>query len=324
MIAKLLEPFYKQFPDYKVIYVTLSGSRLYGTKNSNSDKDYKGIFIPSKESLLLKTDAEHYTTTTGNNKSRNDLEDIDIQLWSIHKFLHLLKKGETGALDLLFSMQHKDTQLLYTKQSEEILKELPNLLHSNVHAFLGYAIGQSKRYNVKGKRYKELLNFLEQIKEYPNTSLETIIANNTYSYIKIIQAKNTKNNTKGNTTYLSVLGKLFDISLDRDYIISRLQLIKTQYGNRTKNAVTSIDYKALSHAVRVLFEVRELLTVNTITFPLLDRTYIKSIKEGNEQLEDVMEVILTTIEEVDNLVKSTTLPAKADSKVYKQLLLKLL
>ena len=82
----------------KVIYVTVYGSKLFGTDTPDSDTDYKGIFIPSMQDVLLKRDIEHYTYTT-NTQGKNDRSDIDLQLYSIYKWFDLLKKGETRALD---------------------------------------------------------------------------------------------------------------------------------------------------------------------------------------------------------------------------------
>ena len=45
-----IEQFIKNFENqynYRVVYVTQYGSKLYGTDNPNSDTDYKGIFIPN-------------------------------------------------------------------------------------------------------------------------------------------------------------------------------------------------------------------------------------------------------------------------------------
>ena len=38
---------------YRLIYLSLYGSNLYGTALPTSDTDYRGIFIPSMEDLLL-------------------------------------------------------------------------------------------------------------------------------------------------------------------------------------------------------------------------------------------------------------------------------
>lgn len=58
-IEKIIKDFEEE-NNAKIVYITLFGSKLFGTDNPNSDTDYKGIFIPSKRDVLLKRDIEHY------------------------------------------------------------------------------------------------------------------------------------------------------------------------------------------------------------------------------------------------------------------------
>lgn len=48
----------------KIVYITMYGSKLFGTDNPDSDTDYKGIFIPNRKDVLLKRDIEHYNYNT--------------------------------------------------------------------------------------------------------------------------------------------------------------------------------------------------------------------------------------------------------------------
>jgi len=106
-ISETTQNYIKEFEEKTgatVIYVTVSGSKLYGTDNENSDTDLKGIFIPSKESVILKKDLSSYVRDTNNSKIKNSAEDIDFTLHSIYSFFGQLQKSETGAIDTLFSM----------------------------------------------------------------------------------------------------------------------------------------------------------------------------------------------------------------------------
>ena len=121
-IKELIDNFESQY-NSKVIYITQYGSKLYGTDNPNSDTDYKGIFIPNKIDVLLKRDIEHYNFNSNSSNTRNTKDDIDLQLFSIYKFFSLLKKGETGAMDILFSLFRTDTQEYNDKNYTDIIKE---------------------------------------------------------------------------------------------------------------------------------------------------------------------------------------------------------
>ena len=53
------------------------GAHLYGTANSDSDIDYKGIFMPSKDEVLLGRIPKSHSHSTGKDESKNTKNDID-------------------------------------------------------------------------------------------------------------------------------------------------------------------------------------------------------------------------------------------------------
>jgi len=85
-----------------------------------------------------------------------------------------------------------------------------------------------------------------------------------------------------------------------------------------------VDFKALSHAVRVISEVEELLDDGFITFPLKNRVYITSIKEGNETLEEVMDYLDVKLDEVNQKLEQSDLPQKSDEAFIDDFILALL
>lgn len=75
------------------------------------------------------------------------------------------------------------------------------------------------------------------------------------------------------------------------------------------------DWKALSHAVRVVDEAQELLTDGFVTFPLKNAEYVKSVKKGEVDVSLVMEELEKEMSKVENLLLTTSLPAETD-KVF--------
>jgi len=319
----------------KVVYVSLYGSKLFGTDNEKSDSDYKGIFIPSQKDVLLKKDIEHYNYNT-NTKTKNDKDDVDLQLYSIYKWFNLLKKGETGALDLLFSMFREDTQMYKDTSFIEVIKDnYTKFYNKNLHSFIGYCVGQSKMYNVRGQRFAELDDFIKvftQIKiEDPNAKLEEYLPKikdmflqKEYKYIKVIKAQISRGNEAYKEGYyVELLGKRFASSVTIGYFAKSISLMAKQFGHRTRSASKGVDYKALSHAVRVINEVEELLDDAFITFPLKNRDYIKSIKEGKVELSEVMDYIDKKLDIVQKKLEDSTLPLKSDEVFIDNLILSL-
>jgi len=335
-IKNLIKDFEKEH-NYRVVYVTKYGSKLYGTDNPNSDTDYKGIFIPNQESVLLKRDMEHYNFNSNDNNTRNGKDDIDLQLFSIYKFFNLLKKGETGAMDILFSMFREDTQLINDKEFTSIIMEnYKRFYNKNLHSFVGYCVGQSKVYNVRGERFNELHLFVDYfnglVKEQGSEKLETLFPTieekfnqKSFKYVKFVSAPTSRGSgvTKDGT-YIEVLGKRFLGTVTINYFSEKITDMEQQFGNRAKASAKGVDFKALSHAVRVIDEVEELLDIGFITFPLKNRVYIRSIKEGYESLEEVMEYIDNKLNMVQEKLDSSNLPEKSDEEFMDKLILSLL
>jgi len=325
----------------RVVYVTLSGSKLYGTDDEKSDTDYKGVFIPSTDDLILGKAPKSISFTTGQNNSKNGVDDIDFTLHSIVDFFNHLKKSETGSMDLLFSMFRSKT-IVFEDESftDEIKKNYKFFLNTNMKSFIGYAVGQTKKFGIKGERYNELDTFVKYLESFPKNpelseneiKLSEIFQSlkievEKYNYIKFVMAAGPKNNgVQEDIEYISVLGKLFHGNVTIEYFKERVFKLYNQFGNRTKtvaNTESKTDFKALSHALRVALEVQELLETKFIKFPLKDRKYLKDIKRGLEDPEEVLNRVQDVLESVDHLLLTSDLPEKPNSKELDKLLLKL-
>lgn len=327
---------FEQEENCTIVYVTQYGSKLYGTNNPKSDTDYKGIYIPDKRDVLLKRDLEHWTSNTNNTKEKNGAEDTDLQLFSIYKFFDLLMKGETGALDILFSMWATDTvEFEETWFTDYIKDNYAELLNKNMKAFIGYCVGQSKKYGVKGARYNELDYFVKFLKgirlqsgfpaelgeTYSENKLSTIfpffeqyLDKENPKYIRFIMAKGPRGDKgkQDEIPYIEVLGKKFCGDVTCGYFEEKIIEQYDQFGNRTKASAEGVDWKAMSHAVRVIIECEELLDTNFIKFPLQEFEYIKRIKEGKEDVEDVLDFIDRKLDIVNEKLAESELPERSN------------
>jgi len=292
----------------KILYLSEFGSSLYGTNSENSDKDYKGVFLPNKEDLLLQKKKDNISITTGRNDSRNTKNDVDIELWSIHKFINLLKKGETGAIDLLFSMFRKDTIIFEDTQFTNIFKtNYKKFLSKNARAFVGYCLGQASRYGIKGSRLGDLQEFNKWLEKNSNRfervkDLFSEIPKLNLKYVSII--------TQNDVEYLQVLGKLYIKNMTIQELKEKTKKLENQFGDRTKLATKGVDWKALSHAVRVLLEFKEILETGFLKFPLKEAEYIKKIKynSAEKDLKGILDSIHEGIKEIEVLLEKSDLP----------------
>lgn len=336
LLQKLRE--FEQEHSCKIVYVTQYGSKLYGTNNPNSDTDYKGIYIPTKNDVLLKRDLEHWTSNSNNTNEKNGANDIDLQLFSVYKFFDLLMKGETGALDILFSMWAKDTVEFEEEWfTDDIIKtNYKELLNKNMKAFVGYCVGQSKKYGVKGARYNELDKFVKFIKFITRHNGEKLgvtfdelrdhVREMEYKYIRFVMAKGSRGNQgeQEDIPYIEVLGKKFSGDVTCGYFYDKITDQYDQFGNRTKSSAEGVDWKAMSHAVRVILECEELLDTEFIEFPLKEREYVKSIKEGKVDVEEVLNFIDIKLDVVNDKLAESSLPERSNKDFMDKTILELL
>lgn len=116
----------------KLIYI-LSGSRLYGTYNDDSDYDYRGVCYMPKTVLLGLDNFEQY-------ESKNP----DTVIYGLIKFFRLAISGNPNILDVLFAKPDKwlegslNWQIVY-RDRYLFLSQLVR------KTFVGYAIAQMKR-----------------------------------------------------------------------------------------------------------------------------------------------------------------------------------
>ena len=84
-----------------------------------------------------------------------------------------------------------------------------------------------------------------------------------------------------------------------------------------------VDWKAVSHAIRVAYEMKEILEEGNITFPLREREFIKRVKAGEfDYLSVVAPKLEELMDEVEELSATSKLPEKVDRKYWDNWLIK--
>ena len=319
----------------RIVYVTLVGSHLYGTDTQASDTDIKGIYIPNMLDVLLKRDKLFMNLDSNKSNRKNDSSDVDLHLISIHQFFRLVAKGETGALDLLFSMWREDTILYEHKWfTDKVKANKHSLFGKELKAFCGYAIGQARQSGIRGTRYAELKQLIVAlITARAEGKIEDTVYIDKYlpllksivkgkKYLKFTELGSSSTRS-GKREYFTVLDKNYCIkSTTVERLLVLLTEMESKYGNRVKAATGGLNYKSLSHAVRVLMEVIEILTTGHLRFPLDGADLLSSIKAGKENERGMINFIDTTIQVVDDLMNTTTAVAdEPDETVIANILL---
>lgn len=316
----------------KLLYITKSGSQLYGTNDESSDTDYKCIFVPDKSTLLLGEANFHYKAGSNPSNEKNTSVDIDCDLDSVQKWLKSVRDGETGALDILFSVFDKTSTVYIDPTFEEFVKtNYLKLLSKRPSAFVGYCNGQAKKYSIKGERYNELKSFIALYKDFSYNgeaslssrfiTLKTLTQKVGFKYVSFVMAPGPRKTTE--IEYLEVLGRKFAPSVSQEFLLDKLETLLAEYGERAKDCHTNVEWKSLSHAVRVVDEVVELLSTNFITFPLPNAAFIYKVKRGTVELQEVLDYISLQMSNADKLMITSKLPEKANKQIMDDYILSL-
>jgi len=318
----------------KILYLSYGGSHLHGTNTKSSDLDLKGIFLPTKEELFLQNYPKIISITTGNKNDKNSNEDIDLELFSLPKFLELIGRFDSNIIEILFSMGTEKE--IYRDSSIKVLEEeRKNLVINQPRAFVGFALKQMSKYAIKGDRLQELEDLIEflnfQLNQYDKKttlndiqdSLKAFIKDK--KYISFIEEPKSKN-PDDLGIYLSVLGRKFLLTNKIEYVYKGLKHIQSSYGARAEKAknMQGADFKAISHAIRTIREMIELLTTKNLKLPLTFAKELVEIKTGQRNLQEVMNYFEELIQQLYTLSDNSDLPKKISNKKIEELFLKIL
>jgi hypothetical protein len=295
-----------QLDGFDTVVVTLHGSMLYGLEREGSDVDVKAIYLPSFKDLLLGNSIKTH------NRKNEDL-DIEIEIKSLPSFLNSAKSCDTNCVDMLWTPE--DMTIIHTTLWEDIKFHRKDLLSKSMKGLLGYIKTHTHKYSNKIQRYQEMkilldeINFIEDTIKLSGTTLPEIIARNSFKYIKYVTKV-----SDHEQTYIEVCGKKYILSWECKLLKEAVSNELKRYGERTKDGDSKgLDAKSLSHALRVLCELKELVTTGGITFPLKDAEHVKQVKLGEIKHEsDVIYIIDNLYEECISLIENSNLPEDSD------------
>ena len=316
----------------ELLFVTEYGSRLYGTAGPSSDRDIRGIFWPTKESLLLGHMPKHYVCQA----EVTDGVTTDSQYLAVHYWFELITQGETNALDIFFGYTNPETILLIGPRMRELIAHKDKFITANVMKYLGYCKAQALKYSIKGDRIQNL----EALRDFCNRAVrhyalsaalaelgippKTWTGDKMSPYVKnnkiIGQRLRIENKIFGehayvlfcdnNENFLMVSDHKFPLEGSIGATIGAVEKCLKGYGKRAFEAAqdSGADYKALSHALRVSYQAMELLSTGEIHFPLRQPQLdlVRSVKFKTTDLS--YDQIVGKIEENIALIETEYIP----------------
>ncbi|MBO6267500.1 MAG: nucleotidyltransferase domain-containing protein [Synergistaceae bacterium] len=299
--------------DATLLYLTRFGSHLYGTETPSSDDDFRGVFLPSKNELLLGKFRKTIEWSTGSHNEKNSSDDMDISLTSLQEFLlSQLPVGETSATDILFSYSNERCRAYMDSRFpliREMFVEAPEkfINPDRITAYAGYCIHQAHKYGIKGSR----LGSLKKAHEWMHSRFDDVASKDMHvirlhdfldDFFKDCEDEYCKRHAGEDeiTSGVQILGKIFTARTPVKIFMAHLDREMERFGKRAEAAMNNdgVDWKAISHALRALEQMRSLLKTGKIVFPLENRDFLRDVKLGKYDYPKIEDMITSQLADV--------------------------
>jgi hypothetical protein len=306
----------------RILFETVFGSHLYGTNTLTSDHDFKGVYVPSPQEILRPRIPDVKTFNTGNTKTKNSADDVDRELYSVHKFFDMLIKGDMNAYELLFAPG-------YTANSDWMLirEHREKFLSRKCRGMVGYVQRQASVYGARGDRLNEVTDLVNLMHELAKGDYTKKLGEHVLDFIahcgmgrKYTELETIFNQGK-DLIHIMCCDRKVPMTITFKDAIEIYQRVIDNYGNRARAAATNegLDWKAISHAVRIGEQAVELLVTGEIIFPRPNAARLLSIKKGELEYGPIAEELDFLLETIEQLSNTSRLPDVPDIEFMEQL-----
>jgi hypothetical protein len=270
--------------------------------------------MPSKKGMFLgKIPKCISETTKSGNVSKNTAEDIDTDIYSLQYFIELALQGETVALDMLHTP--KELTLNTSPIWEELVSHRSKFYTKNLKAFVGYCRRQAAKYGIKGSRISAAKSVISLLRSHNGEAKMLDIWHKLPLGDHLYFIEDSPNRLR----QYQVCGKIYQETVKLDYVANNLEYFVENYGERARLAEKNegIDWKAVSHAVRVAYQTNCILTVGTMILPLPEAKLIKKIKQGElHYVKEVVPILESLMDRIEILSETSRLPEKPDREFW--------
>jgi hypothetical protein len=304
------------------------GAHLYGTETEESDLDLKAVYLPAARDILLQRALPVITETRPKAfGEKNTAADVDFEAFSLQRYMELLAEGQPVAIDMLFA---PDAALTVRPDPlwHEIQANADRFLSTRPSVFLRYCRQQANRFGIKGSRVaaaRRVLSAMEEAESRLGTTAKVMDIGGTLAalaetldHCALIDLP-TPNGER--LRHLEICDKKVPFTASVKTGREVVQRLVDEYGKRALEAERNqgVDWKALSHAVRVGREALELFETGRIVFPLAGAVHLRQIKGGKIAYREVAAEIESLLERVESAARRSRLPAEPDVAAMEEL-----
>lgn len=312
--------------EIELVEVT-SGSHLFGTSTPTSDFDFKILVLPPFAKILLGEKNSNRIRKPEGVGPNDKMPDgaAEYEIIPIDVFLNHFYEGQTYALELAFAVLGNHCKMLGSELSiKKWMRELvDNFCTRNISKMVSYAVSQAQMYGLKTDRFNTLSKVVETINEWilkqskPARALrigqsEDLLAElakfDIFSFVQIPKEVGSSETVPG----ISINSKMFPLSSSWSIVLASAESAISKYGHRVKDSNgLAVDWRALSHSIRIVEQIIELCETKHLVFPLKNAEFIKNVKQGLIPLDTATAYLTAKFSEVDAVVKNSSLPERS-------------
>lgn len=292
-----------------VIFKTLHGSRLYGTHTEESDYDYKGIVIPTKE----------YFLGFLNKFEQHETKNPDCVLYDIRKFFKLAADCNPNIIEVLFAPE--ECFEICTPLGQKVLDIRDKFLSKKAkHTFAGYAHSQLKRMKTHRAWLMSPPKVRPDRKDYGLPENQKVVTNLTPEiYQKLIHSEfieddYLKDLLAKELAYQSALKEWNSYENWKANRNPERAEIERKYGIDTKNSY---------HLIRLLRMCVEILETGQVIVRRPDAEELLAIRNGAWSYEQILKHAEELDKKAEELYATTTLPHSPDRNELDRLCIEL-
>lgn len=297
----------------ELVFVGVYGSHLYGLHRNGSDVDVKGVYLPTLSAVVFGQHKETIERQSG---------EFDSTFYSVQKLISCLARADIVTMDMI----HTDVE--HTIQASSLwfkLRKLrSNIYTKDMRGILGYIKTQTAKYGHKVGRVEELRRFRSIIVDVMNkidpervgmiineTDLHHIVQHEDFKFIQYVSPSFTEVTQQPIQEAIEICGKKYQTSAQISYMLDGIDRMLGQYGSRVETAIKSGgDWKALSHSLRGIIQLEEIIETGDLKFPLKRAPEIMKVKLGEISADVAAGLVTEGCDRVTEKLEKSGFPEK--------------